>query len=175
MAFEVETGSGSHTATSLCSVAYADTHHAKNKRTAAAWAALSTNTKEFRLETATEIIARDSIFAGYPVKVVGNTSGKQRLPFPRYDLCDRDGNLIESNIVPEDIQRATAQLAGELELKNLDTEPTRGILSVGAGRNAVAVTFDPLREARVLVRSVVSFLKPFLANGGSSAFGKATR
>ena len=81
----------------------------------------------------------------------------------------------DADAVPLDLQRATAELAYRLEEKDLDKEPTRGILSVGAGRNAVAVTFDPHKEARVLVRSVVNFLKPFLANGGSSAFGRNVR
>jgi hypothetical protein len=171
MAFEVETGSGSHTATSFCSVAYADTHHAKDKRTAATWAALSTANKQYRLETATEIICRDSTFAGYPVKLVGNTSGKQRLAFPRSEVYDRDGNAIDSDEIPEDLQRATAQLAGELELEDLDEEPTRGLSSLGVG--SIQLVFDKTNEAKPILRSVFNYLKPYLAMSG--AFGKAVR
>jgi len=173
MAFEVETGTGSPTATSFCSVAYADTHHAKNKRTATTWAALTTGEKQSRLETATEIICRDCYFAGYPVKTIGTTSERQRLEWPRAEVCDRNGYWIDSDIIPEDLQRATAQLAGELELEDLDEEPTRGLSSLGVG--SIQLVFDKTNEAKPLVRAVYNYLRPYLTNGGSSSFGSMVR
>jgi hypothetical protein len=168
----VETGAGLPTATSYCSLVFANAYHLKNKRTATAWAALSDTQKEYRLEHATEVIDCECYFEGTPAHLQPD---EQALQWPRYGVYDRNDIPIDGDEIPLDLQRATAELAYRLEEKDLQKEPTRGILSVGAGRNAVAVTFDPLREARVLVRSVVNFLKPFLANGGSNSFGKATR
>jgi hypothetical protein len=168
----VETGEGLPTATSYCSLVFANAYHLKNKRTAATWAALSDTQKEYRLEHATELIDRECYFAGYPAHTIPTEQGLQ---WPRYDAVDRNRVDVLSTTIPEDLQRATADLAVRLEQKDLDKEPTRGILSVGAGQNAVAVTFDPYREPSVLVRSVMNFLRPFLVMGGGSAFGRAVR
>lgn len=175
MAFEVETGSGSPTATSLCSVAYADAFCAKNKRLAASWALLDNTTKEFRLETATEIICRDTYLVGRPVKEIGSGAGEQRLQLPRYGMEDRNGLPVDSDEIPEDFQRATAQLAAELELKNLDTEFAREVSSLSVGQGAFSTAFRDGVEPRVLVRSVLNFLRPYLSNGGSNGFGSMVR
>jgi hypothetical protein len=174
MAFTVETGTGSPSATSYCSVAYADTFCAKNKRLAATWAALSTANKEYRLETATEIIDRDCYFDGYPRKFIGTASDRQRLQWPRYDVYDRNGYSVDSDSIPEDLQRATAQLAAELQLKDLDKEFSREVESMSTGQGAFSVSFREGMEPRVLVRSVLSFLKPYLTNAGAS-IGKMVR
>ncbi len=172
MAFTVEDGTGISTATSYCSVVFADTHHVKDKRTAAAWAALSTGNKQYRLETATQIIDRECYFAGTPSYEIED---EQALQWPRYGVYDRNENIIDSDRIPLDLQRATAQLAGELELKALDVEHAREVSSFGAGQGAISVSFAEGVTPRVLIRSVMNYLKPYLTNGGSLGIGSMVR
>jgi hypothetical protein len=168
----VETGEGLPTATSYCSLVFANAYHLKNKRTAATWAALSDTQKEYRLEHATEVIDRECYFEGTPAHLQPD---EQALQWPRYGVCDRNDISIDGDEIPLDLQRATAELAYRLEEKDLDKEPTRGVLSFSTGQGAFSTTLDPTRDPKVLVRSAWNFLRPFLANGGSSAFGKAVR
>lgn len=170
MAFEVETGAGSATATSYCSVAFADTYHAKNRISAATWAALSTANKQYRLETATELLDRACEWEGQPSEDIPD---EQALQWPRYGCVDRNGWAVDSNVIPEDLKRATADLAYRLQVADLDKDPTRGISEIKAGE--VGIVFDPTRTQPVLPRSVKEYLRSFLRNGGSAAFGTARR
>lgn len=66
----------------------------------------------------------------------------QRLAWPRSGMYDRNGNPIPTNILPQELKEATAELAGQLAagdptLNNLVF--AKGISSVKAG--SVAVTF----------------------------------
>lgn len=172
--FEAETGAGSPTANSYCSVSFADDYHVKKKRTAATWAALSTQNKQYRLVEATEIIDRECAekWAGVQAHL---RPTEQRLYWPRYDVYDGDGQYIDSETIPEELKAATAELAFRLEEKDLDKEFSKEISSASVGQGAVSVSYKDGVTPAVLVRSVFNYLKPFLKMGGSSAFGKAAR
>lgn len=170
--FVVETGSGLSNANSYCSVSFANDYHEKKLRTAATWAALTTQQKEYRLAEATEIVDRECAekWAGCAAHL---RPTEQRLYWPRYDVRDGDGQWLESDVIPEELKSATAELALRLTEKDLDKEPLRrsfSALSVGSINLTPAASDPP-----VLIRSVMHFLRPFLKMGGSSAFGKAVR
>lgn len=172
MAFTVETGTGSTTATSYCSVATADSYHAKKAASAAAWDALDTTTKQLRLEEATEIIDRDCIFCGTPAKLIPS---EQALQWPRSGMYDRNEIGIASDTIPLELQKATAELAYQMSVENREEEPVRGISKIKA--DVIEVTFDKSNEPRVLPDTVRKFLVSFLEGiaGGAKIFGKAVR
>ena len=67
----------------------------------------------------------------------------QRLAWPRTGMFDANGNAIPSNIIPEDLKFATAELAGQLgtEDRTLDNDViVQGIKSLRAG--SVALEFQ---------------------------------
>ena len=66
----------------------------------------------------------------------------QALPWPRSGMYDRNGNTIATDVVPQDLKNATAELALHLAIgdRTLDNDVAlQGITSVRAG--SVAVTF----------------------------------
>ena len=168
--FVVETGAGISNATSFCSVAFADTFHAKKRYSATTWAAFSNTEKENLLMEATERIARDHAnnFHGTP-----SFPSTQALPFPRAGVPDPVKLWLDSDEMPLCLQQATAELAARIDLEDLDEEPTRGLSSLGVG--SIQLVFDKDNEQDPIPRAVYLFLKPLLKNGGSSAFGKAVR
>lgn len=172
MAFEVETGTGSTTATSYCSVAVADAYHLKKAASATAWAALSSTVKQYRLEEATEIIDRDCVFMGSPASLIPS---EQALQWPRYGTYDKNGIDIASDSIPLDLQKATAELAYQMTLENREEDPVRGIKKLKA--DVIEIEFDKTNEPRVITDTVRKFLAPFIESMAGSAriFGKAVR
>ena len=167
--FLAEDGNGLALATSFCSVAFADTYHAKKKYSATTWAALTNTEKENRLMEATELISREhgDNFLGTP-----SNPSVQGLPFPRSGVPDKIKIWLASNQLPIDLQRATAELAYHIEVEDQDEEPARGLSSLSVG--SISLAFDKTNEAEPIVRAVFNFLRPLLLNKGG-AFGKAVR
>lgn len=66
----------------------------------------------------------------------------QRLAWPRTGMYDRNGNLIPSNVIPQDLKDALSELAGALKKgdRTLDNDViVQGLTSVRAG--SVALSF----------------------------------
>lgn len=85
----------------------------------------------------------------------------QALPWGREGMYDRVGRVIASNIIPQELKDATAELAGQLEAndRTLDNDiRVQGITSVKAG--SVALTFKNDIESQVLPDAVVNLLVP---------------
>lgn len=85
----------------------------------------------------------------------------QALPWGREGMYDRMDRVIASNIIPQELKDATAELAGQLEAndRTLDNDIiVQGITSVKAG--SVALTFKEQIEAQVLPDAVVNLLVP---------------
>lgn len=105
MALTVEDGTGLAAADALISLAYATTYHANRGNTA--WAAESDDTlKENAIRRASTWITEAFRWKGAPVN--GRT---QALGWPRAYVIDREGYSVASNAVPDEIQRATAEVA----------------------------------------------------------------
>ena len=104
MAFVVETGAGLANANSLASVAAADAYVAD--RGIAGWTALTNQVKEQALIRATDFLEATyrSAWRGF------RNTETQALSWPRYDLYV-DMFLVDSNIVPAAVVRATIEMA----------------------------------------------------------------
>jgi len=89
------------------------------------------------------------------------TTTTQRLPWPRTNMYDANGNAIVSNVIPEALKEATAELAGQLILADTTLDnavSVAGITSVKAG--SVSVSFKDMIEAKVLPDAVWLLMPP---------------
>lgn len=91
------------------------------------------------------------------------TDGVQALAWPRTGMLNRNGFAIASNVIPQDLKNAVAELAGALGTKDLlldDANAVAGITSVKAG--SVAVSFDSslAMTTKMMPDAVLSLLVP---------------
>lgn len=87
----------------------------------------------------------------------------QSLPWPRTGMYDVNGNAIASNVIPQALKDATAELAGQLAIadRTLDNAiATQGITSVKAGSVAVSFKSGNIDVLRVLPEVVRLMLVP---------------
>ena len=132
MALEVEDGTAKSNSESYASVLVADTYLANRGMTS--WAALSTADKEINLRLGTDYMLRAYRLRWNGTRVLTT----QALDWPRYnvpipDMIPSGGYyiaLIESNVVPTEVQRACVELAyrastGEELLEDLETPVIR--------------------------------------------------
>ena len=130
MALETETGSGSPTAESYCSVTAADAHHAA--RGAAAWAALATDAKEQALRRATDYMGQ--VYG--PLWSGARVTDAQALDWPRSSAeRPETGGYWSSTIVPAPVVKACAELA---------LRASSGPLLGDQGREVIEQTVGPI-------------------------------
>ncbi len=75
----------------------------------------------------------------------------QRLAWPRIGMYDGNGNPIPSNVVPQELKEAQAELAGQLIISDTtldNTATAEGIQSVKAG--SVSITFKDMITQHIL-------------------------
>lgn len=85
----------------------------------------------------------------------------QRLPWPRSGMYDINGNAIATNVIPQELKDAQAELAGQLILSDstLNNDViVQGLTSVRAG--SVALTFKDNFSAQVIPDAVLYLLVP---------------
>lgn len=85
----------------------------------------------------------------------------QSLVFPRKNLKDMLGRDVPEDIVPEEIEFVTAELAGQLRIadRTLDNDiKLQGISSITAG--PVALEFKDMIETQVLPDAVMNLIPP---------------
>jgi hypothetical protein len=116
------------------------------------WVAATTADKEACLVWATQLLDDGVVWVGQRV------SESQALGWPRYQVWDRDGYAIASNVVPTQVQRATSELARLLLLSDRTAEAeTLGYSELEAG--PLRIAFDRRDQQKpVLTASVLSML-----------------
>lgn len=99
------------------------------------------------------------------------TVENQGLRWPRYDVNDRDGWRLDSDIIPDDIKDATSELAGSLLVTDTTAQPD----TVGFSRIKVDVLeleIDKLDRDKygALPDSVLALVEPYgsVRNRGGS-------
>lgn len=117
----VETGSGSATANSYCSVDDGDLYHEKRLHVTD-WTGATDDDKEAALMWATRLIEQAVIWSGTAI------STTQALAWPRDSVYDRYGTAIDNDIVPTWLIEATAEFARELIAENRTTETNRDLV-----------------------------------------------
>jgi hypothetical protein len=172
MAFVVETGSGSSTATSYCSESFATTYLA-DYGTPAAWTAANSGAKQTALMFATR--ALDLRFGG---RWVGyRYSASQALDWPRDYAYDAAGELIASDVVPIRVQQATAVLAA-LHVQGITLSPTtrttgdiRAESLSSASGSSKSVTYAGTKPAETQLVEAERMLATAGLIGASSSWG----
>lgn len=85
----------------------------------------------------------------------------QRLAWPRIGMLDSNGNVIPSDVIPQQLKDAESELAGQLLKtdRTLDNDVSiQGITSVRAG--SVSLTFKENIMAQVLPDAVYNLMPP---------------
>jgi len=105
--FIVEDGSGKSDATSYTTVSYADDYVTKFLADDPTWVGATTAAKENALCIGTAYIDNK-----YRTRWKGRAvSSTQALAWPRYDVCTYDGFIVDSNEIPDNLQRAAVEAA----------------------------------------------------------------
>ena len=111
----VEDGTGLPTANSYCSADDADDLLSQNMY-ATAWLSLTDDQKENLLIYASTLIDMRTKWTGHKAH---HSSG---LSWPRWHVRDKEGCLVEDNIVPKQVKLATATLANFILTNGADPE-----------------------------------------------------
>lgn len=168
MTLIVETGTGSATAESFCSVADATTYHAN--RGNAAWALLSTAVMEQSLRKATDFME-----GRYRARWKGyKGSAAQALTWPRAFVYAEPFYagavgaypfLVASNIVPTEVKNACASLALRAASGTLLADQSRTKKSVTIG--PITTVYDDIAGQATIYAEIDAMLAPYLKNSGN--------
>lgn len=157
MALVVETGSGSSTAESFCSVADATTYHAD--RGNSAWALLTNAVMQQSLRKATEYM-----FQVYSLRWAGyRMTATQALDWPRAyvpRIPAMTGNLYYADdAVPIEVVRACAELALKASAGTLLADLTQQKISVTVG--PISTSYDKYSPQSKRYSSIDAMLRPY--------------
>lgn len=151
----VETGNASETANSNVSLANADSYHANHLYTSA-WTQATDSDKEKSLIWATRLLDEQIDWTGF------KRERAQALQWPRNGVIDRAGYLIDSDMMPQTLKDATAEMARFLLASDRTAEDdTIGFKRIKAG--SVEIEIDKSdREARkqVIPKHIFAMLHP---------------
>lgn len=141
MALVPEDGTGLANANALASLTYCNTYH--SDRGTSTWTGDDAD-KEAAIVRATAYLSEKYDWMGYRLKGRQDSEGAQALAWPRQGVIDQEGIYVNTDEIPIEVQKATAELA-LYELVNpgaLDpTYTASGVIkSVKAG--PVSVTFE---------------------------------
>lgn len=148
----VEDGTGKATANTYISQADADTYFEKHLYGTSFSGASSAN-KDIALMMSTRLIDNYFSFEG---RKVGDS---QALEFPRFDIEDRSGFLIDSGTIPQALKDATAELAKWLIASDRTADASgKGFKNLQVG--SLSMTPDTADKTPVLPDVVVKLLAP---------------
>jgi len=157
-----EDGSGLQNANSLISYANAVAYYERVPPTwahAIKWAAAIQATRELYLVKAADLILSDVRFSGY------RKTTTQRLPFPRTGIYI-DGIYVPDTSVPEMVQFANAEFAGQLMVSDRTADPgTAGIERLKV--DVIELVFDKADRVSEFPDSVMKMLAPYGSLSGS--------
>lgn len=161
MALIVEDGSIVAGAESYCTVAYATTFH--SNRGNAAWALLTTAQMEETLRRATDYMrqAYRGMWKGY------RYTNTQALDWPRANVEIEDnpfGNLVATNIVPQEVKDACALFALTASTEELAANLTQQVMSESVG--PLSVSYSAASPQYTRYRAIDMLLRPHLSGGG---------
>lgn len=181
MALIPEDGTGLANADSLCSLAFADQHHADRGITL--WASMTTAEREQALRRATDFMGEvyRRKWAGYRVKET------QALDWPREwvprEPIERPPNVAPlsifnatyypSDAVPLEVQRACAELAYRAGFGPLAPDVERETLREKL--DVLEVEYNPNAPAFVSYRAVENLLAPFFKRTVSTVAARVVR
>lgn len=177
MSIIVEDGTGKSDAESYASVAFCDDYFSKRANTS--WGALSTATKEACLRNASEYMVGQ-----YRDRWLGRRRlTTQRLDWPRVGVVISDFRTVlfgayglfqvDYTIVPDEVQRACAELAIRASTQVLADDQTQAVIRETVG--PITVEYQPGSSSIPWFRQIDMILKVYLANGGSASMMRLSR
>lgn len=148
-----EDGTGRVDANSYATVAFADGYFERHLY-AGVWTGATEATKEAALIWATELLDIHFLWRAF------RTHTSQALGWPRTGAYTPDGILVLQTVVPEVVQRATAEMARYLIAEDRTLEnPTRGFGQLKAG--PVDAVIDKADRVLVPPDSVIAMLRGY--------------
>jgi hypothetical protein len=162
MALIVEDGTGKADAESYLSVADATAYHTKmgNKE---AWAAVGNEAaKEAMLRQGADYL-RDRYFGRW---MGVTTTLTQRLDWPRIGTYYRTRQFVASDVVPEEIKNACAELALRAASAALNPDTTQTIKREKIG--PIEVEYDEFSPTATSYAAIDAMLAPYLLIGATS-------
>lgn len=161
-----EDGTGLTNANTYISLADADTYFEAHVYSSG-WDAASDANKNIALAMATRLL--DAYFA-FEGRKIGDT---QALEFPRFEIKDRSGFLIQSTTIPQALKNVTAEYAQFLIASDRTADATgKGFKLLKAG----SLTMQPdTGDKPPVFPDVVVQLINFLGRPVGSAFSPVTR
>tara|TARA_R110000751_G_scaffold10671_6_gene38661 strand:- start:676 stop:1179 length:504 start_codon:yes stop_codon:yes gene_type:complete len=149
----VEDGTGLSTANTYVSQADATIYHGKHLY-ATDWTSASSANMNIALTMATRMIDDHFSFEGKKV------SDSQALEFPRHDIKDRSGYLIDATTIPTALKNATAEYARWLIQSDRSAEEGEtGFKNLQVG--SLSLTPDPGDRKSTIPDIVMKMLAPF--------------
>jgi len=167
MAIIIEDGTGKADAEAFISVADADSYFALIGETTA-WGAASEADKEKALRRGAMYMAQK-----FDARWLGTrTDSLQSLSWPRYDVVDLDGYVVNSDIVPVEVGRANAELAsrhigGTELLPDLDETGTIRETMVKVGPITDQTIYQSPKSPVPVFSSVNAMLSRYMNRSGS--------
>lgn len=157
MSLVVENGTGLSNAESYISEAESLTYQASRGNTT--WNTITSGQREEALRRAT-----DYMLQAYRASWQGvRGSSTQALDWPRYDVVV-DGYYLASNIIPQAVKNACAELALRAAAGELYSDQSQGVISKQVG--PIKVEYDKSSPISVRYKSIDSILLPYLKGLG---------
>lgn len=134
---------------SFASVAEANDYHSLSPYSASGWAALDAERREALLVMATRLLTDLIRWLGEPM------STTQALPWPRSGLLTRNGDPVDSTVVPGEIKRAQAELAWQMDATDRRADQPIADLDI---RQVGSIKFGPASFRRVIPATVIEMI-----------------
>lgn len=165
MAFDVEDGTGKSSATSLVSVATADTYWT-DRGGDAGWTAAGTSTKQAALVRASDYLRNQKRYRWVGTK----KSYAQSMPWPRTDAIEWDGLDIPSNVVPWPVVEACCWLAARALTTDLQPALERGGKVASESVGPISTSYQPDAPYETLLMAVDGLLATLLRDPSAIIF-----
>jgi len=148
-----EDGTGLSTANSYANEADGDSYH-DGHLYATDWSGASSGNKQAALVMATRLIDDYFTFVGKAISL------EQALEFPRYDITDRSGYLIQAATIPQDLIDAACEYGRWLiQSDRTAEEGEKGFKNLKVG--SLSITPDPSDRKQKMPDVVAKMLAPY--------------
>lgn len=158
-----ETGAGLQNSNAYEDITGADAYHETHTFGAATWAAATPDQKTVALIMAARLLDQHIDWDGTKKTL------DQAMEWPRYDVYDRSGWLLPSDVIPAWLRNANAEMARHLLPVAEDRTADQAVGLSELKVDVITLKFDKYDRAGVLPDSVMAFVRPYGgAAGGHS-------
>jgi len=155
MANQLDATIGGANSNSYITLTDADLYH-EHLVYSSAWQTMTTLQRSDSLRHSTKLLDEWVDWFG------DKTDDIQRLQWPRYDVYGRDRFVIDSDVIPEEIQNATAELARLLLERDLTKSPdTKGFSEMKVSSLQLKIDKVDRDSVGVIPESVVIMVEPY--------------